>query len=529
MNRPGELIAVTPYDTQAADGHVIESVFLDFDDRFGRRCRVYASRCLPLNVSDGAKVPAVLHLPGGGQTVFRRDLTWWAMQGFAAYGYDWQIGAAMVHGEGRCSRWPEGVVNQGAAHDREEQAVLPLAIRAAGVVIDWMSTDPRVDVGRVGVTGISWGGYLTWAVNAHEPRLRAAAPVYGCGGLFRPEHAYKVQGGSTLAEAWRGEWDAEALGARQQSPVCYISSTNDFFGYHMTADALVSGLTVAHRRSSDPNNDHHVAPGSSALGVAWFRHYLDGGPPVPREPVLRGDLMVDADASEPITATEVWWTPSDTPDDQRCWLKSPIDRGAARQAFGRVHYASGIALNTPTVVVNARPVITQIKSDTWPDATDGTASWWGMRSTQYYRTDITVTPVAGDATRAVWEVDRQGGGPLAVLFRGLADPRWNDGKFDALEIEIDPCGKSLDGAQAVGNFVIGVDRRLEDVVSLTPVSVEGRLRFTIRPTDFPKRPDGAGWAELRQVTITGTLGGNRFVFGPVRKVGAAQTNAKTER
>lgn len=518
MNQPGELVAVTPFDTQPADGHVVESAFLDFDDRFGRRCRVYASRCLPLRIKTGAKVPAVLHLPGGGQTVFHRDLTWWAMQGFAAFGFDWQIGAAMVHGEGRCSQWPGGVVSQGAQLDREEQAVLPLAIQAAGVVIDWMGTDPRIDIKRVGVTGISWGGYLTWAVNAHEPRLRAAVPVYGCGGLFRPDHPHRVRGKNAVTQVWSREWDAESLGARQQSPVCYISSTNDFFGFHTVADALVSGLAVDHRRSSEPNNDHHVAPGSSALGVAWFRHYLDHGPAVPREPTLRGDFTVDADASEPIIATEVWWTPSDAPDDLRCWFKSPIDRRAARLAFGRVHYASGVALNTPTFVVNATPDVQPSKDVTWPDAMDGTTSWWGMRSTQFYRTDITVNPVPDDATRAVWEVDRQGGGPLAVSFRGLADTRWNDGNFDALEVEIDPCGKALDNPQAVGDFLPVEDRRLQDSVPLTPLAVDGRLRFTIRPTDFPKRPDGAGWAQLRQVTITGTLGGNRFVFGPVRKI-----------
>ena len=118
----------------------------------------------------------------------------------------------------------------------------------------------------------------------------------------------------------------------------------------------------------------------------------------------------------------------------------------------------------------------------------------------------------------VWEVDRQGGGPLAVSFRGLADSRWNDGNFDTLEIEIDPCGKAFDNPQAVGDFLPAEDKRLQDAVPLTPVVVDGRLRFTIRPTDFPKRPDGAGWAQLRQVTITGTLGGNRFVFGPVRKI-----------
>ena len=42
---------------------------------------------------------------------------------------------------------------------------------------------PGVDPDRIGVTGISWGGYLTCIVAGVDPRFRFAAPVYGCGFL----------------------------------------------------------------------------------------------------------------------------------------------------------------------------------------------------------------------------------------------------------------------------------------------------------------------------------------------------------
>ena len=42
---------------------------------------------------------------------------------------------------------------------------------------------PEVDAGRIGITGISWGGYLTCVVSGLDDRFRFAVPVYGCGFL----------------------------------------------------------------------------------------------------------------------------------------------------------------------------------------------------------------------------------------------------------------------------------------------------------------------------------------------------------
>ena len=45
------------------------------------------------------------------------------------------------------------------------------------------SAAPDVDAERIGVTGISWGGYLTCIVAGLDDRLKFAVPVYGCGFL----------------------------------------------------------------------------------------------------------------------------------------------------------------------------------------------------------------------------------------------------------------------------------------------------------------------------------------------------------
>jgi uncharacterized protein len=53
------------------------------------------------------------------------------------------------------------------------------AARETGALAEHLAGDPRVDAARLGVTGVSMGGYLAFYMAAHDPRVRAAAPVVG--------------------------------------------------------------------------------------------------------------------------------------------------------------------------------------------------------------------------------------------------------------------------------------------------------------------------------------------------------------
>ena len=62
---------------------------------------------------------------------------------------------------------------------------------------------PQVDPERIGVTGISWGGYLTCIAAGVDRRFKLAVPVYGCG--FTDQHAFagSVKGlGPERARRW---------------------------------------------------------------------------------------------------------------------------------------------------------------------------------------------------------------------------------------------------------------------------------------------------------------------------------------
>jgi hypothetical protein len=57
------------------------------------------------------------------------------------------------------------------------------AVTAALNAHTLLAAHPAVDAGRIGLTGISWGGYMTCVVAGVDPRYRFAVPVYGCGFL----------------------------------------------------------------------------------------------------------------------------------------------------------------------------------------------------------------------------------------------------------------------------------------------------------------------------------------------------------
>jgi hypothetical protein len=416
------------------------------------------------------------------------------------------------------------------------QMVLPLAVQGAGVVLDWVAQHPHIDAKRAGITGISWGGYLTWLINAYEPRFKAAAPVYGCGGLFIEGHPYHIGADSDVRVYWKQHFEPAELAHRQIAPVCYLSSTNDFFGMNSHADTLLNSLAVENRRSSSPNNDHHLGASEAATGLAWFKHYLADGPALPKQPALSRDLKPTVDESEPVERVEVWYSPDDRGDDNRCWLLgAPRKISDARQAFARVYYASGVSLNSALVRFDDKPVRAS-KSKSNPPAAWLTGDAIGLdgplASTQYWRTDVTVTPLKPrnvDAIDSLWTIARDAHQPggFGLFFRGLADPRWNDGHFQSLLVELD-LPHAINGAPLAGatNLMVKliVANKPSRAILTGPADAAlvpghaGRIAVRVELTSFEKLPAGATWRDVIALSISGSIPSNRLIVHRIVKL-----------
>jgi len=473
MNRPGALEHILSHDAESA--HLI------FRDQWGRRCAVYVRRAVPPGPGPH---PVVIHAPGGGQTVSDGDLQWWCSQGFACVSFDWQHGL-YDHDPRLKSCWPDGVLQQGQPAQRTDQFIIPLAVQAVGVVIDWMAQDPRCDEVRIGLTGISWGGYLTWVVNAHEPRLKAAVPVYGCGGLFTPEHGCQMSVNDVVRAHWLADFEPLHLGQRQLSPVCFLSASNDFFGWPVHADQVFSQLTVPSRRSVLPNGDHAVDVGASRLAVAWMRHWLAGGPALPAEP-------------QPSDAGESWHTYSTGPDDRACWWPGIAPAGATAQ-FVRQTSLDGITVSSATARFSGGATIPLPR--TWPDARAGLGWHWGLSTTQLHGNEaVSVTSLPGNLQRATVTGNRVDG--LGVVLRHTADPRWNTEDFAGMRVRFDCPGCAV----IVTWHMEGLARRWSHQTS-TRIDLDGWLRLDQPPES---------WPITTRIDIDG-LPGPSFIVGPIER------------
>ncbi|MBP8802325.1 MAG: acetylxylan esterase, partial [Kiritimatiellae bacterium] len=164
----------------------VKTVFYEGEPYQGRPTRVFAYYGLPAGASSTNKVPGIVLIHGGGGSAFVRWVKLWNSRGYAAVSMD-TCGAVSgnAYGEeqkghrrhawagppgwGGFDKYDDPVADQWTYH----------AVAAAVRGHSLLRSLPEVDTSRIGVTGISWGGYLTCIAAAVDDRFAFAVPVYG--------------------------------------------------------------------------------------------------------------------------------------------------------------------------------------------------------------------------------------------------------------------------------------------------------------------------------------------------------------
>jgi len=144
---------------------------------------------------------------------------------------------------------------------------------------------PQVDAERIGITGISWGGYLTCIVAGVDWRFKFAVPVYGCG--FTNEHGFAgsvAALGKERAERWMRWWDPSSYLGNASMPMLWVTGSNDF-AYTMNAlqksYRLPKGPRTLCVRLRMPHG--HGPAGEAPKEIAVFADSITkGGDPLPR-------------------------------------------------------------------------------------------------------------------------------------------------------------------------------------------------------------------------------------------------------
>src|SRR6266536_2731784 len=263
------------------------------------------------------RLPTVLYLCGhsphrlGAKFQYQDRGIWFALHGFACLVLDTlEFGevAGIHHG----------------THDLNLWHWLSLGYTPAGVevwnairALDYLETRPEVDKSRIGLSGISGGGAMTWYTTAVDERIAAATPV--CSTFtFGSQAAHWIASGQCDCIYYHNTYqlDFPVVGALiAPRPLLIISGQKDTIfppdGYHEVFQRtkrvydLYAGAASERIREVDDDVGHSDPPLFLREARQWMQRWLKGDPTSLRE--------------------ETNNLPRDTAEDLACLAKLPAD------------------------------------------------------------------------------------------------------------------------------------------------------------------------------------------------------------
>lgn len=304
--------------------------------------------------------PTVLYLcghsphPFGAKTQYQNRTLWYATHGYCVLALDTLEFAEVPgvhHGTHDLGRW-----------DWISRGYTPAGVEVWNGIraLDWLETRREVDARRLGVTGISGGGAITWYLAAVDTRVAVAAPscstfTYGSQAthwLARGQCDCIYYGNNTA------DWDFPVVAALiAPRPLLITSGQRDTIfppdGYHEVYRRakrvydLLEGGDSQRIRELDAEVGHSDPPLFLNASRQWMNQWLKNQPdPIAEEDPLPDSLEADAlvcltaypkDAINARIDREFIPTPNfDVPASRGAWRerRSAILRGLGMQVFG---------------------------------------------------------------------------------------------------------------------------------------------------------------------------------------------------
>ena len=316
----------------------VKAVFYEGEPYQGRPTRVFAYYALP-KMEPGKKVPGVVLVHGGGGSAFVRWVRLWNSRGFAAISMD-TCGAVSGNAYGDEQRghvrhawagpagWGGFNTSDGPVKDQWTYHAVAAVVRGHSL----LRSLPEVDAGRIGITGISWGGYLTCIAAGVDDRFAFAVPVYGCG--FLGDNSAWLgefqRMGSENARKWLALWDPSAYLPRAKMPFLWVTGSNDFAYPLDSLQKSYRSLKAPYTLCVRLRMPHgHGAAGENPKEIyAFAEHFARGAKPLPEFTSVRreGRKVTATFSSGPCTVVraELNYTLDRGVWKERKWLAAPI-------------------------------------------------------------------------------------------------------------------------------------------------------------------------------------------------------------
>ena len=290
---------------------------------------------LPEGADAEDPVPAVVLIHGATGTAFWDWVEAWNKRGYAAIAMDTEgrmptPETSTYHAVFSESTRPHGPVNASFTDCGKpvgEQWVYH-ALASVIASTSFLRSFPEVDNTRIGITGVSYGGFLTCLAVGIDDRTCFAAPVYGClsNAVGAGEFGSYING-NPGAELWDGTGSLAAA----RTPVLFVNSDTD---NHFTADSVTRSTLACQNAAITliPGLEHGHAQGAEVREVFAFADEIcRGGTPLVRVLTRPENNEMEIAVPKGVTLTEVRqrYTVGETLSSATEWLEdtAEVDQG----------------------------------------------------------------------------------------------------------------------------------------------------------------------------------------------------------
>ncbi len=323
---PWDLVALrqAPPATWGQRTNLVQEVYYAGEPWHGKPTRIFAYYARP---EGEGPFPAMLLVHGGGGKAFAEWARHWAGQGYVALAMD-------LAGHGSDGRLPDGGPEQDdqtkfrdftAAEVKEMWTYHAVAAVIRGHSL--LAAQKEVDRNRIGITGISWGGYLTCIVAGLDDRLKVAVPVYGCGFLHEDSCwlGTFAKMNEPARKLWIDNFDPSQYLGGVNCPILFLNGSNDF-AYPLDSYKKSYQLVNGRRTVSVKIQLRHGHIWTFGEVDGFVDSVLKGGALLPRVSAMRianGAARATVASPVPVVKAEFHYTTDQGPWQKRVWQTAP--------------------------------------------------------------------------------------------------------------------------------------------------------------------------------------------------------------
>lgn len=230
------LSAVKPEVTDAGytyGGDNIKAIFFEGVEYNGKPTKIFAYYGIPETEMPENGYPAMVLLHGGLGMAFPDWVKLWTDRGYAAIAISVDSNITVEGSYNSAEPNPDGGPNitiTAADIRNPENSWIYISIANTILCNNILQADDRIDKENIGITGISWGSYLTCITVGVDNRYKFGIPVYGAG--YNDEDVSSSIGSvfaldDASLEIYREKFDPAVYMKNCEIPLMWIAGADD--------------------------------------------------------------------------------------------------------------------------------------------------------------------------------------------------------------------------------------------------------------------------------------------------------------